>query len=105
MNIDDAMTLINKEAYSDKGLDLLFRMSSDIEKERITAFLTALKCLEEHYENKPLIERKLAKALFSLRTTLQASQKYWKMSHPKGLEPKICFEIHEAIGNVFNGGY
>ena len=101
MNIKEARELINKECIADDGLDALFRMSADVAPEQILNFITALKYLEQHYQNKPLIEKDLVYQLFNLHQTLQGSMGHWKVSRPEGLDAKTCFEIFTSIRNVF----
>lgn len=100
MTKEEAKNLINQEYESDNGLDLLFRMSADIEPERIAIFLTALKCLEQHYADQEYIERKLAGSLFRMHQTLQASQSHWKVSRPEGLDKETCWEIFTTIRHI-----
>ena len=102
MGIEEAKNLIHHEYESDEGLDLLFRMSADIEEERITAFLKALKCLEEHYKNKSLIERELVYQLYTMGNTLKASMGHWKVSRPEGLDQDTCFKIFDGIRHIFS---
>ncbi len=102
MTVTEAKNLIHHEYESDDGLDLLFRMSADVEEQRITAFLKALKCLEEHYTDKSVMEKKLVYQLFSMHQTLKASKWHWKVSHPKGLDNNTCFKIFDGIRSVFS---
>lgn len=101
MNIEEARALINDEHDSDNGLDTLFRMSSDIEDERIENFIKALKSIEQHYQNQVFIERDLVYKLVGMSKTLRASSGHWKVSRPEGLDSKTCFEIHSAIHDIF----
>ena len=101
MNVKDATELINEEFSSDTGLDTLFRLSADIDKQRISNFISALKQLAKHYENEVYMEKELVYKLFSFYQTLQASSNHWKVNRPKGLEPETCFEIFSSIRNIF----
>lgn len=101
MNIETAKELINKEFDSDDGLHLAFRMSSDVEDIRIDNFLEALKSINENYQDKLLIEKELVYKLFNFYSTLQASERHWKVSRPEGLSSKRCFEIYSNISNIF----
>ncbi|WP_299435648.1 hypothetical protein [uncultured Aquimarina sp.] len=102
MNITEAKKLVHKEYTSDTGLDLLFRMSADVEEERITAFLDALKCIEQYYADKKTIEKKLVYQLFSINQTLRASMGHWKVSRPKGLDQDTCLKIFDGIRSIFS---
>ncbi len=101
MNITEAKTLIENEFTSDNGLDVLFRLSADIENERISIFIEALQTIEAHYQNEPYIERDLVYKLFSFHQTLQASAGHWKVSRPEGLDSKTCFKIFATIRAIF----
>ncbi len=101
MTVTEAKELIHYEYESDDGLDLLFRMSADIEKERIAKFITALKCLEEHYATQQMIEKELVYKIYSMHQTLQASMKYWIASRPKGLDRHTCSEISARVSGIF----
>jgi|GEM_PF-2826720 len=100
MTTEEAKNLVYEEYESDHGLDLLFRMSADIEPERIAHFIKALKCLEQHYADQESIERRLAGNLFSMFQTLQGSQRHWKVSRPKGLDRDTCWEIFTTIRHI-----
>ncbi|WP_103070103.1 hypothetical protein [Aquimarina sediminis] len=102
MTIEEAKKHIHQEFVSDDGLDVLFRMSFDVEEERITEFLKALKRLEEHYTNESVIEKKLVYQLFSMHQTLKASMGHWKVSHPEGLDRKTCWKIFDGIKSIFS---
>lgn len=102
MNFQQAKKHINKEYESDNGLDTLFRLSADVEKERITQFLQALQCLEEYYTGKAFIEKKVAFQLFSMNETLKASMGHWKVSRPKGLDHDTCWRIIDGIRQIFS---
>ena len=102
MNIEDAFELINMEFESDDGLDLLFRMSADIEVERLEKFLKALALLQEHYTGRDLMEKDIAYKLFSFYTTLNASAGHWKVSRPEGLTVKTVSAIYIAISGIFS---
>lgn len=102
MTITEAKKLIHKEYTSDTGLDLLFRMSADVEKERISEFIAALKCIEEYYATKSTIEKKLVYQLFSMNQTLRASMGHWKVSRPEGLDQDTCFQIFDGIRSIFS---
>ena len=93
MDITRAKKLIHKEFNAKNGLDVLFRMSADVEEERITEFLKALNCIKEYYTDKKTIEKKLVYQLFSMHQTLQASMGHWKASRPEGLDTDTCFKI------------
>ncbi|WP_108870047.1 hypothetical protein [Aquimarina aquimarini] len=101
MQIKQARELIHKEFISDNGLDVLFRMSADVEAERIAKFIKALKCLEQHYQHKDVIEKELIYQLFSMHQTLQASMGHWKVSNPEGLNKRTCFQIFDSIKSIF----
>jgi len=101
MNIEQAKILINEEFNSKNGLNVLFRLSQDIDDKRISFFLEALRSIEKNYRNEIYIERDLVYKLFNFHQTLQASQNHWKNDRPKGLTYEICFEIFTTIGNVF----
>ena len=102
MNLKEAKKYIDKEYESDDGLDTLFRLSADLEEERIAQFLQALQCLQEHYATKPVIEKKVAFQLFSINETLKASMGHWKVNRPKGLDRDICCKIIDSIRRVFS---
>ncbi|MDH7447632.1 hypothetical protein [Aquimarina sp. 2201CG14-23] len=102
MTIEEAKNLIHYEYESDDGLDLLFRMSADVEEERIRNFLEALKSIEQYYADKKTIEKKLVYQLFSMNQTLRASMGHWKASRPEGLDTDTCFKIFDGIRNVFS---
>ncbi|MFD2562871.1 hypothetical protein [Aquimarina rubra] len=102
MDITQAKKLIHKEFNAQNGLDVLFRMSADIEEERITEFLEALKCIEEYYADKKTIEKKLVYQLFSMHQTLKASMGHWKVSRPEGLDKDTCWKIFDGIRSVFS---
>jgi len=102
MTIVEAKALIHKEYSSDNGLDTLFRMSADVEEERIAEFITALACTEQYYANKKTIEKKLVYQLFSMHQTLRASSGHWKVSRPKGLDTDTCFKIYDGIRSIFS---
>ncbi len=101
MNITEPKTLIDSEFSADNGLDVLFRLSADVEQERIARFIEALQTIEAHYQNEPYIERDLVYKLFSFHQTLQASARHWKVSRPEGLDSKTCFKIFTAIRDIF----
>jgi len=101
MKIKEALALIKKEFESDDGLDVLFRMSSDISVERLDIFIDALKVIENHYQGKEFMEKELVYKLISLQQTLWASSGHWKVSHPAGLTPKKVFQINNAILDIF----
>ncbi|WP_020532575.1 hypothetical protein [Flexithrix dorotheae] len=102
MNLQEAKKHIDKEHESDNGLDTLFRLSADVEEERIAQFLQALQCLQEHYAGKLAIEKKVAFQLFSINETLKASMGHWKASRPKGLDHDTCWEIINSIRRIFS---
>ncbi|AZJ33495.1 hypothetical protein [Tenacibaculum mesophilum] len=102
MNFQEAKKHIAKEYQSDDGLDTLFRMSADVEEERIARFLQALRCLQEHYTEKPVIEKEVAFQLFSINETLKASMGHWKVNRPKGLDHNTCWKIIESIRCIFS---
>ncbi|MFC5048413.1 hypothetical protein ACFSTE_13745 [Aquimarina hainanensis] len=102
MTVTEAKNLIHHEHESDEGLDVLFRMSADIEEERITIFIQALCCLEEYYADKNTIPKELAYQLFSMNGTLKASMGHWKAERPKGLDHDSCWKILDGIRNVFS---
>ena len=101
MTIETALKLITKEEESNHGLLILFRLSSDVEEEKIQTFIEALKVISQHYENKVMIEKKLVNQLMWFYRTLGASASHWKVSHPKGLTPQVVFEIQTTILDVF----
>lgn len=101
MTIEEAKALFDEEYHSDTGLDMLFRLSADVDSDRISKFISALNCIKKHYSGKEYIERDLVYRLVSISNTLQASSGHWKVSRPEGLDPKTCFEIHQAIRNIF----
>lgn len=102
MNMEEAFALIHHEFDSDDGLDLLFRMSADIEVERLENFLGALNLLQEHYTGQDMIEKDVAYKLFSFYTTLSASAGHWKVARPKGLTVKTVSAIYIAISGIFS---
>jgi len=101
MKIKEAQALIKKEFESDEGLDILFRMSSDIPEGRLDTFIEALEVIEKHYQGKEFIEKELVYKLTTLQATLNASSGHWKVSHPEGLTPQRVFEINRAILDIF----
>ncbi len=102
MTLEEAKKLIHKEYNSQNGLDTLFRMSADIEEERITKFIEALHCLEKYYADKNTISKELAYQLFSMNGTLKASMSHWKVERPKGLDYDTCWKIIDGIRSVFS---
>jgi len=102
MTVEDARKLIHNEYHNKKGLLILFRMSFDVEEERIKEFLKALSYLEEYYTDKKVIEKELVYQLLSLSDTLKASMGHWKVSRPKGLDKDTCWKIIEGIRNIFS---
>ena len=102
MNIKQALALIHEEYDSDEGLLILFRLSSDVKGDRLEIFARALKVIEEHYQDKALIEKDLVYRLLSFYTTLNSSARHWKVSRPKGLTTKAVYELNMAILEVFN---
>ena len=102
ISIKQALAIIDKEYDTDDGLLVLFRLSSDVEKERLGIFIEALKVIEGHYQDKALIEKDLVYRLLSFYTTLNASARYWKESRPDGLTSKAVYELNMAILDVFN---
>lgn len=102
MNLQEAKKYITKEYESDYGLDTLFRLSYDVEEERIAQFIQALQCLQEHYAEKPIIEKRVAFQLFSINETLKASMGHWKVSRPKGLDHDTCWKIIDSIRRIFS---
>ena len=100
MTKEEAINLIYEEYESDNGLDLMFRMSADVEPARMANFIAALKCLEQHYAGEEYIERKLAGRLFSMHQTLQGSQSHWKVSRPEGLDRDTCWEVFTTIRHI-----
>lgn len=102
MNTQEAFAVIHKEFDSDDGLDLLFRMSADIEVERLEKFLKALALLQEHYTGRALMEKDIAYKLFSFYTTLSASAGHWTVSRPEGLTVKTVSAICIAISGIFS---
>ena len=101
MTIEEAKKLIHKEYNGDKGLLILFRMSADVEEERINEFLKALRSIEQYYADKKTISKELVYQLVSLSDTLKASMGHWKVERPMGLDKDTCWKIIEGIRSVF----
>ena len=101
MNIKQALALINEEYVSDEGLLMLFRLSSDVEEQKLERFMQALKIIESHYQDEVLIEKDLVYRLLSFYTTLNASARHWKVNRPKGLTAETVFDINAAILDIF----
>ena len=102
MNIKQALALINEEYGSDEGLLILFRLSSDVEEQKLESFIQALKIIESHYQDEALIEKDLVYRLLSFYTTLNASARHWKVNRPKGLTAQTVFKLNMAILDIFN---
>lgn len=102
MIIKDALALINHEHDSDEGLDLLFRMSADIQPERLEHFIAALKVIETHYTGKVMIEKDLVYKLVGFYRTLSSSARHWTASRPEGLTRKAVHDVNMAILNIFS---
>ncbi len=102
MTVSEAKQLIHKEHDTNKGLLLLFRMSFDVEKDRIERLLEALQVIEGHYADKTLIEINLVYKLLSLSDTLKASMSHWKVSRPEGLDKDTCWNIIDGIKRIFS---
>lgn len=101
MIVEEAKNIIHKEYHSKNGLLILFRMSFDVEEERIKEFLKALSCLEKHYSDKSVIEIELVYQLLSLKDILKASMRYWKVERPLSLDKDTCWKIINGIQNIF----
>lgn len=98
----EALALINHEHDSDDGLDLLFRMSADIEPARIKRFIAALKIIETHYTGKQMIEKNLVYKLVGFYRTLSSSARHWTATRPEGLTVKTVHNINMAILGIFS---
>ena len=101
MEIEKALSLIDKEWESDTGLLVLFRMSSDVEVARLDAFIEAVNSIRDYYQGKKWIEKHLVYLLLGFYRTLSASQGHWKVSHPEGLGPEKVYEVLSSILDVF----
>ena len=101
MNTRQALAVIHEEYDSDEGLLVLFRLSSDIEEERLEIFIRALKSVEDYYQDKTLVEKDLVYKLLSFQTTLNASERHWKVSRPQGLTAQAVYNINMAIYDIF----
>lgn len=101
LNFEQSLEIINAEYDADDGLFLLFRLSADIEPQRLETFIQALNTIDAYYENKAMIEKRLVYKLLSFYTTLNASARHWKVSRPKSLTRKAVYNVNRAILDIF----
>lgn len=101
MTAEEAFALFNHEYDDDDGLLLRFRMSDDVETERLQRFLSALEAMSEHYEGKTHVEKSIAYRVMSFRDTLSASVGHWKVSRPEGMTTNMVTALMIAFGRVF----
>ena len=103
MKTEDAFALFEHEYDADDGLFTKFRMSDDVETERLEHFLKALTVLSEHYEGQTHVEKQMAYRVMSFRDTLSASASHWKVSRPEGLTIQMTTKLIIAFSHVFAG--
>lgn len=102
MTFADAVTLIHHEHEADDGLLTLFRLSEDVEPERVGAFLGALKCVADYYSGRTEIDKQIAYEVFSFYQVLTASAAHWKASRPDGMAIDVTTALILALNNVFS---
>lgn len=101
MDTREAFELFHHEFEADDGLDCLFRMSADVEPERLERFLEALSVMAEYYEDKAVVEKDVAFKVISFRDTLSASAGHWKVSRPKGMTIQATTALILAFSRIF----
>ncbi len=103
MKTEDAFTVFQHEYDADDGLLMKFRMSDDVETERLERFLEALDTLAVHYEGQTHVEKHMAYRVMSFRDTLSASASHWKVSRPEGMSTQMTTKLIIALSHVFAG--
>ena len=103
MKTEDAFALIDHEYEADDGLLIKFRLSDDVETERLERFHEALQTLAEHYDQQTHVESDVVYKIMSLRDTLSASAGHWKVSRPEGLTVQMTTKLIIALSGVFAG--
>lgn len=103
MTKQEAFDLIEREYEADDGLLIKFRMSDDVETERLERFIEALQVLRAHYSTQTHVERHTAYVMMSFRDTLSASAGHWKVSRPEGFSIQMTTKLIIALGGVFGG--
>lgn len=101
MTAEDAFAVFNHEYDADDGLLFRFRMSDDVETERLQRFLSALEVMSDHYEGKTHVEKAIAYRVMAFRDTLSASVGHWKVSRPKGMTTNMVTALFIAFSSVF----
>lgn len=101
MTQDEAITLIEKEYWDDDGLLIKFRMSDDVEIERLECFIVALEGMTAYYADKSHVSKSHAYMIMSFRSTLSASARHWKVSRPEGLSLQMTTKLIIALSGVF----
>jgi hypothetical protein len=103
MKTEDAFVLIDHEHEAEDGLLIKFRMSDDVETERMERFLEAIDTLSRHYDQQSHAEKDMVYKIMSFRDTLSASAGHWKVSRPEGLTLQMTTKLLIALSSVFSG--
>lgn len=101
MTQDEAIILIEKEFRDDNDLHTKFRMSDDVDTERLERFIMALEGMTDYYAKQSHVSKSHAYMIMSFRDTLSASAGHWKVSRPKGLTIQMTTRLIIALSGVF----
>jgi len=103
MTIDDAISLVFKEAFDEDGLVVELRSGADPGRDRVSRLLQALAVLFDSNQGNKVLERRLAGALFGIAYSIQTitgtptPSKRWSTQFMNVERDQIC----SAVESIF----